>query len=116
MTWVIPMRLVAGKGDAGAGSRELKTLVCCVFTSSLGNIGERQKVSIFGGLSYVDLVYAEECFDLRVTVFALLPDGLCTVERRSGPSSGTELFLNEYGGHFGLVTDSDAFTQSFLFK
>ena len=46
----------------------------------------RREVSVgdFGGLSYDDLVYAEKCFDLRVTVLALLPDVLCTVERRRG--------------------------------
>ena len=75
-----------------------------------------QEVSFdnFGGVSYDDLSRAEKCFDLRVTVLALQPDGLCTVERRSERSSGTELFLNEYEGHFSLVTDPDAFTQSFL--
>ena len=62
----------------------------------------------FDGVSYDDLVYAEECFDLRVTVLASLPDGLSTVER------GRELFLNEYEGHFSLITDPDAFTQSLL--
>ena len=54
-----------------------------------------QEVSFdnFGGVSYDDLSRAEKCFDLRVTVLALQPDGLCTVERRSERSSGTELFL-----------------------
>ena len=65
-------------------------------------------------MSYGDLAYAEECFDLRVTVLALQPGGLCTVEHRSGRSSGIELFLNEYERHFSLVADPDAFTQSFL--
>ena len=68
----------------------------------------------FSGVCYDDLVYAKECFDLRATVLALQPNGLCTVERRSGCSSGTELFLNEYERHFSLVTDPDVFTQSFL--
>ena len=71
-------------------------------------------VSDFGGVSYDDLMYAEECFDPRVTVLALLPDGLCMVERRSRRSSGTELFLNEYKRHFSLVTNPDAFTQYIL--
>ena len=35
VTWVIPMRLVDGKGDAGAESRELGTDACYVFMSSL---------------------------------------------------------------------------------
>ena len=70
--------------------------------------------SDFSGVSYDNLVYAEDCFDLRVTILALQPDGLCTVEHRSERSSGTELFLNKYEGHFSLVTDPDAFTQSFL--
>ena len=76
----------------------------------------RQEVSSsnFGGVTYSDLARAEKCFDLRVTVLALQPDGLCTVARRSERSSGTELFLNEYEGHFSLVTDPDVFTQSFL--
>ena len=64
-------------------------------------------------MSYKDIVYAE-CFDLRVTVLALQPDGVCTVERKSRRSSGTELFFNKYEGHFSLITDPDAFTQSLL--
>ena len=68
----------------------------------------------FSGVSYDDLVYAEDCFDLRLTNLALQPTGLCTVERRSEHSSGAELFLNKYEGHFSLVTDPVAFTQSFL--
>ena len=102
------MRLVGGNGDAGAGSRGLRTDTCYVFT--------RRKVSArdFGEVSYDDLVYAEECFDLSVTVLALQLDGFCMVERSSGRSSGTELFLNEYKEHFSLITDPDARTQSFL--
>ena len=36
----------------------------------------RQEVAAgdFGGVSYNDLVFAEECFELRVTVSALQPD------------------------------------------
>ena len=68
----------------------------------------------FSWVSYIDLAYAEECFDLRVTILALQPDGMCTVKRRSGCSSVTELFPNECKRHFSLVTDPDAFTQSFL--
>ena len=64
-------------------------------------------------MSYKDIVYAE-CFDLRVTVLALQPDGVCTVERKSRRSGGTELVLNKYEGHFSLITDPDAFTQSLL--
>ena len=65
-------------------------------------------------MSYDDLVYSEECFDLRVTALTLQPDGLCTVERRREPYSGAELFLNEYEGHFSLVTNPDAFTLPIL--
>ena len=35
VTWIILMRLVGGKGDADAGSRELRRVACNVFTSSL---------------------------------------------------------------------------------
>ena len=41
----------------------------------------------FGEVSYDDLMYAKEFFDLRVTVLALQPDGLCAVIRRSRRSS-----------------------------
>ena len=89
--------------------------MCYVFTSSLDAVRVKNVSSgDFSGVSYDDLVYAEECFDLCVTVLVLQPGGLCTVECRSGRSNGTELFLNEYERHFSLVTDPDAFTQSFL--
>ena len=76
----------------------------------------RQEVSAsdFGGASYNNLVYAEECFDLCVKVLALQPDEVCTVERSSERFSVTELFPNEYERHFSLLTDPDAFTQYFL--
>ena len=44
------------------------------------------------GLSYNDLVYAEECFDLCITVLFLQPDGSHTAERRCGRSSGRVIF------------------------
>ena len=83
--------------------------MCYVFTSRLDLSSDD-----FSGTSYNDLAYTEVSFDLHVTVLALQPDGMCTVKRRSGRSSGTELFLNECERHFSLVTDPDAFTQSFL--
>lgn len=47
----------------------------------------RQEVSTsdFGGVSYDDLVYVEECFDLS--------DRVCTVETTGRRSSGTWCFL-----------------------
>ena len=45
MTLVMLMRLVGCEGDAGAGSRELRTDACYVFTSSSSVIHVRRYVS-----------------------------------------------------------------------
>ena len=91
-----------------------KACVLCLYEQFRRHTHQKVSPGNFSGVSYDDLVYAEKCFDLRVTALALQPNGLCMAERRSRRYSGTGLFLNEYKGHFSHVTNPDAFTQFFL--
>ena len=65
------------------------------------------------GVTLDDLVTAEKCFNLKIIVLSLKPDGSSTVVWTSTRKEGDVIHLNLYGNHFSYICNIDGYAKTY---
>ena len=110
----------AQRGERGANFENIVTgryTVWREFLAAQGRTDLPPNAKRYKGVFFTDLPDFEECFNVRITVYSLQRDHLCTRLYVSSvdiqTEAATELNLNLYENHFSLIKHFDAYAHKY---